>query len=172
VKVTIRVLVRLVCVVVSLMGVSAVSAASLVHMVCRGGGQMELRAHTIDVAAGTIDTWFIFQAYAGPKSSVQTDGSHLAPGECSWSAGIITQGNVVTYSTTADQVALSITLKAPYMQTGTYEGAFWRLDSATDLNLRWVPLMLTAENSLLDPNAILHFNVLVDGRSLRLSRMR
>jgi hypothetical protein len=151
-----------VCAVMSAAVWASAPASAALTMLCRGG-PMSMEARTTDLVGNFgITVWF--KRWIGPKTSIRTDGSHLAPGECSLAILAIPEswGSRFYYRTFADNFYWSIYMGQTADSHSATSSAWLRLNPlSTDPNLLFVPpISATPDvNSIYDPNIVWRLRV-------------
>ena len=152
--------------------------ATLIHLVCRGGisGNTGLQVATMTDSDGTplAKVQYTFERYTGSKSSVKADGSQLAPGQCSWSTGLLgsnqnyfkyTIHNANIYFQTYF-VPTTTTVNGTLLQQSDHTNVVMFPDS-DDPDQAWLPSFatystVTNDGSILDPDMIFHIYVSIN----------
>src|SRR5690606_22467780 len=115
-----------------------------------------------------------FERYVGTKASVKTDGSHLAPGQCSWSTNVLASN----YYRFTHTLKSNVTLLAWYDRSVTPDfnrrlvqdsAPRWHtglMVDRSDLNLSYLPSSEFDEpdrrGTILDPSMIFHIYVSIE----------
>lgn len=157
---------------VALMGTVAAetaSAASIYHGICRGGpGTLQAISHNNEPNSVLIE-WH-YKKYRGLRSSVRSNGSHLSPGECSWSTNIIAShhSSFIRYRTFIDQLFFITTMAdSVSMAKGFQHGTFFQDDKASDPNIAFLPNPSASpeEGSIFDPGTTWHMHLSIDAQN-------
>jgi len=161
------------------LGFCASAHATVYHLVCRGSlsGNTAIITETFANSSGSPEAkvQYNFERYAGSASSIKKDGSHLAPGQCSWSQGLL--GRDQTYFSQTIHHS-QIFLHAYFVPTvNTSEGPVPLEESdhanielfpdTNDPNQAWLPSfathsVATPDGSILDQSMIFHIYVSIN----------
>jgi hypothetical protein len=151
------------------------SAATNIHTICRGG-PVVIRGSSEDSGAdamyGAYKLFFTMKRFRGAKSDIRSDGSHLAPGECSWSAGIIpaSWGTEFEYDTRVEALLWDMTIDGTDDSTSpivTHGEMGQNPAFASDLVLQLLPMSARDDwrGTIMDPARVVHLYVQrIDGR--------
>jgi hypothetical protein len=122
-----------------------------------------MQVRTTDlVGDASVTVWF--KPWQGPKTSIRTDGSHLAPGECStlFLAIPASWGSYFYYRTFADNFYWSIFMGKTSDLRSETSSAWLRLNPlSTDPNLIFIPPISATPDvdSIYDPNIVWRMRV-------------
>ena len=167
---------------VALLGTAALSgvasAAAQYHLICRGTPEARVMIGSSRDFPGDIDVNLEFSKYRGTKASVKTDGSHLAPGQCSWSTNVIASvyESLVYYRTAASNLRISLDLHGG--PNDQYNNTFATIayDPATsDANLLWLQNPSDGETdphlgTMFDSDVVWHMYVIILSNTFVLKR--
>lgn len=155
---------------------SIAAHATVYHLVCRGGvaGNNEIHVIMYPDADGFAEAWiqYHFQPYPGPKSSVQTDGSELAPGQCSWSTGLLGKNqNYFVHIVDQTQINVSADFTPSIGSNNSQQTAspnIWITPDRNDPNQDYLPYFASngsvaqGAGSIVDPDMIFHIYVSIN----------
>lgn len=174
---------RLLGVLIAVIGIicsCTVNAASVYHLVCRGGSAGNTRMRIASFSESGIprtNVFYMFERYPGPTSSIKTDGSHLLAGQCSWSTGLLAPNQNYFLHEIQNSNVMTIVDFTPLedngVQTELFSQSFVSPDR-NDPNQNYLPeytprgLPSSVEGSIFDPQMIFHIyvKVLSDGSLL------
>jgi len=153
---------------------AATNAASVIHLICRGGVSEDTNFRVYSYAAGAGAVYYDFTPYSGKKADVKRDGSHLAPGQCSWATDVLASKYHTMYYEIApseQQIDHSSQIR-PYLNadnTITFD-TFAVIDRDDgDPNQAFIPHINgpkgvpdSVAGSILDPSMIFNFYVTID----------
>lgn len=157
-------------------GLAAVTtnAASVIHLICRGGVSEDTHLSVYSYAAGAGAVYYDFTPYQGKKADVKRDGSHLSPGQCSWATDVLaSKYNTMYYEISPDKAQIDHTTEIrPYLNDDgsiTFD-TFAIIDrDADDPNQAFIPFVNgpagtpdSVKGSILDPDKIFNFYVTID----------
>jgi hypothetical protein len=167
---------------VAALGITALSgeasAATQYHLICRGSPESRVTLGSSRDFPGDMHINLLFNKYRGTKASVKTDGSHLAPGQCSWSTNVIASvyGSGVLYQTAATNLRVSVDWKGgPNDQHNTTSASIAYDPATSDANLLWLqnPSDVEAEQNpgtIFDADVVWHMYVTISLNSFTLRR--
>jgi hypothetical protein len=162
-----------------------VNAASVYHLVCRGGsaGNTRLRiASFSDSGVLSTNVFYMFERYSGPASSIKSDGSHLLAGQCSWSTGLLARNqNYFLHEIQNSSVMTTVDftpLDDNGMQTEIFSQSFIFPDR-NDPNQNYLPSYTpraatsSVNGSIFDSNMVFHIYVkILTDNSLQFSYLK
>jgi hypothetical protein len=139
------------------------SAASR-HLICRGKAKTEIRMSSSLSFPGKVLLEWGFTKYTGAKSNIQSNGAHLAAGQCSWDTAVITEPYMQYFYYRADpsQLWFSVGITSDMSTEGENWGSLAYLTSTKDKNLMWLPCFCNknaSKGSIYDPAMVFHFYV-------------
>jgi len=167
---------------VAALGITALSgvasAATQYHLICRGSPESRVTVASSRDFPGDMDVNLLFDKYRGTKASVKTDGSHLAPGQCSWSTNVIASvyESGVYYRTAATNLRISVDLKGgPNDQHNTTFATISYDPVSSDANLLWLqnPADIEADfnpGTIFDADVVWHMYVIILNNAFVLKR--
>jgi len=158
---------------------SVASAATQYHLICRGSPDMRVMAVTHPDFPDEIAITLQISKYRGTKASVKTDGSHLPPGQCSWSTNVIASSyeSGVFYRTAASNLRISLDLWGG-AGNDQYNNTFATLayhPATSDTNLMWLqnPTDIDADRNvgtIFDADMVFHMYVTIVTNTFILQR--
>jgi len=167
-------------VIVALLGTAALSgtasAATQYHLMCRGSPDTQVIVTSSIESPGKMNISLQINKYRGTKASVKTDGSHLAPGECSWSTNVIASVyySLVYYLAPASDLRIFINAYGGPNDNRTW-GSVAYAPETTDANLLWLGNISDGvedptKGTLFDPDIVYHLYVAIQTNTFILKR--
>jgi hypothetical protein len=155
---------------------AAPAMAQNYHAVCRGGAEAAIHAHTFNLFGG-VKLRYTFEKYRGTKASVKTDGSHLGPGECSWSTNVMAAALKfpIRAETTMDKLGFYLDVAGSTRASDENHRAtasLFRYDEY-DTDLAMLPTsMVDNQGTIYDPDAVFHLYLYIENNQLFLAYVR
>lgn len=156
--------------------VCASAQATVYHLICRGSasGNTSMTVRTLPSDDGTLEAQiqYRFERFAGAKADIRKDGSHLAPGQCSWATGLLTaKQGFFTHTISNPQTYFQFSFDPKRDKNGIFQPGNPRVAVGSDL---WDPAQAyipnlynnspdpQGEGTIADQDMIFHFYMALD----------